>query len=597
MLSIRVPTGQVGRDAPEQRASGVAAVSRISRPEARTTKGDPRLLAQQAATTFSTYQESEDKRDLCRAADLALQALACTIEQPPSSWQPFQHLPIILARWSVYHPPIEPLAIALRQWSKHQRDWHDVQERYATIQTFCYRACSFLTSVATSAETAPAIAQYSALTSALERVAQEVATNHHCRNIFTRLYRRIRGEEPPRIGAVQLESERALLKKRKEWLTAFGQLLHDVTERSSKQATGLYPAERPLASYEEILSWRALWSDLHRSYAPDGPVFRKVLWQREWLCFRDKWLPLEQHISDDNLVTPPKPQQGQRDTTAAQPSPSIDSILELAEATFQRALGMHTPPNTSTDQEHVPGLPPQFTRRMVELVLTDAPELSVARDQHIGLVASTPNARFAIHDGRTIPLNPSFSLTNGHESQGTQPQLFTFEECVGLQRVVLGVCRDSHLSNQFQNDSPHGTIILHLDGLAGDDQFTRTRIQIMAETVATFDLATAVVLSGSEDLVSRFKDIYDALPAASSAKAPVFTDTVGVPNLYRAVHIKSAGSSPDGTFGSSTRAILFDAIEADDDKALPRISLVAPKFFDAQRLSRQAHGHLIDRSL
>lgn len=597
MLSNRVPLCRVESDpfAPKASGASTAASARLSKTiEA---KRDPVVLAQQAAATFSIYQESEDKRDLCRAADHALQAIGRTIEESPSSWQSFQHLTIILSRWSVYHPAVESLAIALREWSMHQRDWSCVQERYTEIEKFCERACEFVSSATTSPEHAPAIAHYQVLTNALEKVQCDIVTADSCRHIFNRLWRKLRGQDIPKIGAVQLESERALLSKRKDWLSAFGRLLHEVNERRVKQQAGSYPSERPLASYEEILSWKALWSDLHRSYAPDGPLFRKASWEQAWRRFRDSWLPLEHHISDDAEVKPLAPLHSHTNTSASRASLGIDSLLALAETTYQRAHHKFTTGVTSNGFDNVLGLPERISRPLVELVLTDATGLRLTRDENIGLVAHTLSGHYTVQDGRMTPLHPSVvGLFTEQLREANQPTLCTFEECVGLQRLVLEECRDSHLADQSYKDSPHGTIILHLDDLAGADQLTRTRIQIMAETVAQFDPATAVVLTGSEDLVRRFEATYDSIPPKFQIKPPVFTDPMGVPNLDRAVHIKSTDSSPDETCASNMRAIHFDAIKVEPQGSFPSIPLVAPRFFAAQTLSRRANAQPIDES-
>jgi hypothetical protein len=829
-------------------------------PETHRIQPDIHSLIHIARTSFTSYQQSQEKRELLRAADYALQAVGCAVNDPSLIHDGFRHLVIILSRWSVHHPALELLGNAIRDWSMGQGSWEAVSTAYHPIKIYCDQACNFLASTHLSPEVIPALAEHRSICETIERVRGEIAAADSSRSFLSSLISKLKGNSPADVSAVQLESERFLLHKRSEWLRNFGSLMCAVDTRALAQMHGHYPSDTPLASYEELSTWMGLWQELHRSHPPDGPIFRKVSWADEWSRFRNNWLPLESllpskenapqivHQRSDAETAPPLPQAAatsprttilaseierglrailpehlaiqvkaaflqshffsnceereilslleqisewnrdlrkrvgqsyqndrsellaiaqpliepyngvqfasdselatirvalepqalwlqQRElahiltaayarrllrvlprdpslrssslkvqtpifTEPADPYAPTDSdvsiehrLARLSEAYQQLYPGMqiiytgnrghvgeflvYQPANqviTSADDlgknrafmgdpaSELEGLLPRMLQQLLDgnnsdspssidlhytnihpepiaepapapafdlddflagleavyeralqsgphllsdsedakplyrsvrptyeniyTPLTDVPSLRLCRDPAYGLLAHTEHGSFAIRNGEPIPRSDVLSPEDTEWSPGASPIQITTDECFGIQRLVLDHCERFFIPSEGPLTLSHGTVVLHLDGLAGTDELRDIRLRIMAETVARFDRHTAVVLQGSEESIESFERSYLSISNPYNNKAPIFTDSIGVPNLERAIHIVALDGEPSLSNFQSNRVVPFETTTSGPNYEFATIPLYAPRFFFAQSESR-----------
>ena len=738
--------------------------------------------------------------------------------------------------------------------------WDSVSIAYHPVKHYCDHTCTFLASAPRAQEVIAALAEYRSMAEIIDRVRIEIAAADASRSFLSSLISRLRGSCAPDIGAVQLASEQFLLRKRCEWHSDFGSLIQTVDTRAQAQMHGHYPFDKPLASYEEISRWMALWGELHRTHPPDGPVFRKVSWAQEWSRFKTAWLSLEPHLrSIENADEIP---QQQRDTVAApvasrattntapiaplavdidrglraifpenlaiqvktaflhshffdncerdeiialldqisewnrelqsksrQSSHSdrselhgiardliapyngalfvseselatIQSALEpnalwlkqrelthiltavyarrllrltprelslrsaapkvqtpvftepadlsapaysdasiehrltrLADAYQQLYPGMqlvykgncghsdeflvYQPLNhvvTSADDlsknrafmgdpaKEIEGLLPRSLRKLLDgnnsdspstivvhhsnihptvvaepipapdfdldtflaglgavyeralqsgsyllsdgedvvpslralrptyynisTPLTDVPSLRLSRDSAGGLFARSELGFFTIRNGQPIAeLEQQPSGDADWEIVPAEVQLSS-DECFGVQRLVLDHCDRLFIPAESDRTLSHGTVVVHINGLAGTDELREMRLQLMAETVARFDRHTAVVLQGSEENIECFRRHHLSIPNPYTTRAPIFTDSIGVPNLQRAVHLATLDDAASISYLHSNRVISFENLGSELTNENVTIPLYAPRFFVAQSESR-----------
>jgi hypothetical protein len=829
-------------------------------PETHRAPLDIHALIHIARTSFTSYQESQDKRALLRATDYALQAVDSAVKEPSLIHGALRHLVIILSRWSVHHPALEPLAVAIRDWSMGQGSWEAVSTAYRPVQSYCDHARDFLSSAHRSPEVVPALAEHRSISKTLERVRSEIVAADSSRSFLATLISKFTGSHASDVGAVQLESERFLLQKRSEWLRDFSSLIQVVDNRALAQMHGHYPLETPLASYEEIATWMALWQELHRSHPPDGPVFRKASWAAEWSRFRNTWLPLESHLPSKEKepegfhqhVEPAPPsaaphtvangastsalaaeidrglrailpehlaiqvkaaflqshfyhncEQGeilllleqisewnrelqrqggpayQNDRSElhaiarrlVEPYNGVLFVSESELATIRLALEPHAlwlkqrelthilttgyarrllrvPPHdaslrsatpkvqtplfsepadlyapmdsdlsiehrlarlseayqhlypgmqiiymgnrgrsgeflvyqplnqviTSADDlaknpafmgdsaREIVGLLPRMLQQLLDgqdcelptdidlhytnihpeavaepiatptfdldtfltgleavyeralqsgsylladgeddtsllrsarpthntiyTPLTDVPTVRLYRDPVEGLLVQTHQGSFTIRNGNPIPCP---EIRTGQDTDWdaipSDIQLST-DECLGLQRLVLDHCERLFIPTAGPLFLSHGTVVLHLDELAGTDELREIRLQLMAEAVARFDRHTAVVLQGSEENIQSFDQSYRAIVSPYNTRAPIFTDSIGLPNFDRAIHIVSFSGETKISNFQINRVVPIENPTSELGEARAFIPLYAPRFFFAQSESR-----------
>ncbi len=556
----------------------------------------------------------------------------------------------------MYHPRVEPLAIALREWSKHRQNWEAVRETFIALESSHNRASTFLASATELPEVISALAEHAILAQPLLSVQQDIALADASRKFLTGLMLKLRGQNAPNIGAVQTESERSLLNKRLKWHSEFGRLIETVTDRSIAQRNGAYPAEAPLASYEELQSWLGLWREFHRSAPADGPLFRRASWEEAWRRFKNLWVPLERFFYDEapedteNTATFPELSSNAFPSSADHASENaaffgdtggeIEESVSQALAPFRADIrtdavssrvdkdesnvdielrhsrissisiitepsspaphtleeflaGLHQTyevarnedvPSLSYAEEHAPrALERAKLKQSVTLSLEDVPSVSLLCDEHLGLVAHTPRGYFAIRGGNSTPLRSDLIVAALSGSQfSADPTTTSIEDSCGIQRLVLDHCVGSFFPQTDQESSAHGTVVLHIDGLAGSDDFFGIRIQLMAEVVTRFDPSTAVLLQGSDHLIERFQIEYDRIGGGEWAKAPLFTDSVGVPNIHNAIHLVSNRDAEDQNTLANSHTLRFEDLPEDQ----AAMHLFAPRFFVAQSESR-----------
>jgi hypothetical protein len=220
--------------------------------------------------------------------------------------------------------------------------------------------------------------------------------------------------------------------------------------------------------------------------------------------------------------------------------------------------------------------------------LVDAPGIELHRDSKAGLVVRTQHGYFSIRNGHVTPLQGSRAnvLDEVVHHQSNQTPI-SVDECFDVHRLVLD--ENEHLAVPHGGPDwlSHGTVVVHLDELAGVDALWKTRIELMAETSARFDPQTAVILQGSEETVLYFARFYETIGKQNGGKPPIFTDSIGVPNAQRAVHIGSEGALPEAMKEKGSQTVLFSNTSRELESDPVSIPLFAPRFFDAQRASRR----------